>query len=188
MRAHVAMLATAMVIVRAGTAYAETVTMNVIDASGVGKVIGTISLSDANEGLVVMPDLADLPPGDHGFHVHVNPNCGPGAGPDGQPAAGFAAGGHYDPTNTGKHLGPRGEGHKGDLICRQRQTGITRLPKCRAAEMLRISAGLRPALSIWRAGRSGLRLSRRNADRDRRPAKRRWSHPGRFRQSTRRPG
>lgn len=115
MRAHVAMLATAMVIVRAGTAYAETVTMNVIDASGVGKVIGTISLSDANEGLVVMPDLADLPPGDHGFHVHVNPNCGPGAGPDGQPATGFAAGGHYDPTNTGKHLGPRGEGHKGDL-------------------------------------------------------------------------
>lgn len=115
MRAHVAMLATAMVIVRAGTAYAETVTMNVIDASGVGKVIGTISLSDANEGLVVMPDLADLPPGDHGLHVHVNPNCGPGAGPDGQPATGFAAGGHYDPTNTGKHLGPRGEGHKGDL-------------------------------------------------------------------------
>ena len=115
MRAHVAMLATAMVIVRAGTAYAETVTMNVIEASGVGKVIGTISLSDANEGLIVMPDLADLPPGDHGFHVHVNPNCGPGAGPDGQPAAGFAAGGHYDPTNTGKHLGPRGEGHKGDL-------------------------------------------------------------------------
>ena len=115
MRAHVAMLATAMVIVRAGTAYAETVTMNVIDASGVGKVIGTISLSDANEGLVVMPDLADLPPGDHGFHVHVNPNCGPGAGPDGQPAAGLAAGGHYDPANTGRHLGPRGEGHKGDL-------------------------------------------------------------------------
>ena len=64
MRAYVAMLATAMVIVRAGTAYAETATMNVIDASGVGKVIGTISLSDANEGLVVMPDLADLPPGE----------------------------------------------------------------------------------------------------------------------------
>ncbi len=62
-----------------------------------------------------MPDLADLPPGDHGFHVHVNPDCGPGAGPDGLPAAGLAAGGHYDPANSGKHLGPRGEGHKGDL-------------------------------------------------------------------------
>ena len=28
-----------------------------------------------------------------------------------QPAAGMAAGGHYDPANTGKHLGPQGEGH-----------------------------------------------------------------------------
>src|SRR5262252_5940996 len=24
-------------------------------------------------------------------------------------------GGHYDPANTGKHLGPYGEGHKGDM-------------------------------------------------------------------------
>ena len=98
MRVHVVMLATAMVIVGAGTAPADTVTMNAINAGGVGKVIGTIGLSDANEGLVVMPDLAELPPGDHGFHIHVNPDCGPGAGPDGQPAAGLAAGGHYDPA------------------------------------------------------------------------------------------
>jgi Cu/Zn superoxide dismutase len=55
------------------------------------------------------------PAGDHGFHVHVNPNCGPGNGPNGQPAAGMAAGDHYDPANTGKHRGPLGEGHKGDL-------------------------------------------------------------------------
>jgi Cu-Zn family superoxide dismutase len=27
----------------------------------------------------------------------------------------MAAGGHYDPANTGKHLGPSGEGHKGDM-------------------------------------------------------------------------
>jgi Cu-Zn family superoxide dismutase len=109
------MLATATIVAATGSAYADTVTMNMIDANGVGAVIGTVSLSDASEGLVVMPDLAGLPPGDHGFHVHVNPNCGPAAGPDGQPAAGFAAGGHYDPANTGKHLGPLGEGHKGDL-------------------------------------------------------------------------
>jgi superoxide dismutase, Cu-Zn family len=115
MKAHVVMLVTAMVIACVGTAKAETVTMNTIDANGVGKVIGTISLSDANEGLVIMPELAELPAGDHGFHVHVNPNCGPGPGPDGQPAAGLAAGGHFDPANTGKHLGPRGQGHKGDL-------------------------------------------------------------------------
>jgi len=28
---------------------------------------------------------------------------------------GLAAGGHYDPQQTGRHLGPFGEGHKGDL-------------------------------------------------------------------------
>ena len=27
----------------------------------------------------------------------------------------MAAGGHFDPANTGKHLGPQGEGHKGDM-------------------------------------------------------------------------
>ena len=115
MRVHVAMLATVVVVVCTGTARADIVTINAISASGVGKVIGTIGLSNANEGLVVMPDLAELPPGDHGFHIHVNPDCGPGAGSDGQPAAGLAAGGHYDPANSGKHLGPRGQGHKGDL-------------------------------------------------------------------------
>src|SRR5512139_1635258 len=97
MKVHVAMLATAMVIVCAGTARADNVSVNAISASGVGKVIGTIGISDASEGLVIMPDLAELPPGDHGFHIHANPDCGPGAGPDGQPAAGLAAGGHYDP-------------------------------------------------------------------------------------------
>ena len=79
MRVHVAMLATAMVVVCMGTARADNVTINAISASGVGKVIGTIGLSDASEGLVIMPDLAELPAGDHGFHIHVNPDCGPGA-------------------------------------------------------------------------------------------------------------
>ena len=30
-------------------------------------------------------------------------------------AAGFAAGGHFDPGATGKHERPTGNGHKGDL-------------------------------------------------------------------------
>jgi Cu-Zn family superoxide dismutase len=115
MKIHIAMLAAAIAAVCTGTARADNVTVNAISASGVGKVIGTIGISDASEGLVIMPDLAELPPGDHGFHIHVNPDCGPGNGPDGQPAAGLAAGGHYDPGSTGKHLGPHGQGHKGDL-------------------------------------------------------------------------
>ena len=115
MRVHVAMLATAMALACAVDAYGDIVNINAISASGVGKVIGTIGISDASEGLVIMPDLTELPPGDHGFHIHVNPDCGPGAGADGQPAAGLAAGGHFDPATKGKHLGPHGQGHKGDL-------------------------------------------------------------------------
>jgi Cu-Zn family superoxide dismutase len=96
-------------------AASQSVTVNAIDANGVGKSIGTITFSDSRSGLKIAPKLSDLPSGAHGFHVHVNPACGAGAGPDGKPAAGMAAGGHYDPANTGKHLGPKGEGHKGDL-------------------------------------------------------------------------
>jgi Cu-Zn family superoxide dismutase len=34
---------------------------------------------------------------------------------DGKPVPSLGAGGHYDPAKTGKHLGPYGEGHLGDL-------------------------------------------------------------------------
>jgi superoxide dismutase, Cu-Zn family len=117
MKAYVLPLAAAIVMTSASAAYtaSETVTMNAIDANGVGKEIGTLRLSDTKVGLQITPQLVGLPPGDHGFHVHVNPDCGPGTGPNGQPAAGMAAGGHYDPANTGKHLGPYGKGHMGDM-------------------------------------------------------------------------
>jgi len=117
MKTHTVKVVSAIFVGIASTAYATstTVTINAIDANGVGKKIGTIELSDTKEGLRITPQLSELPPGDHGFHVHVNPDCGPANGPNGQPAAGMAAGAHYDPANTGKHLGPQGEGHKGDM-------------------------------------------------------------------------
>ena len=118
MKTYIVVLATGIFVAGgASIAYAvsTTVDVNVIDANGIGKKIGTLRLSDSKQGLRITPQLADLPPGDHGLHVHVNPDCGPGNGPNGQPAAGMAAGGHYDPANTGKHLGPHREGHKGDM-------------------------------------------------------------------------
>ena len=39
-----------------------TVTMNAIDATGVGKEIGTLGLSDSKDGLQITPRLAGLPP------------------------------------------------------------------------------------------------------------------------------
>lgn len=91
-----------------------TVSMFKIDPRGDGPAVGTISFSITRAGLRIEPKLFGLPPGDHGMHIHEKPDCGAGM-KDGQPAAGVAAGGHFDPNATGKHEGPQGDGHRGDL-------------------------------------------------------------------------
>ncbi len=50
----------------------------------------------------------------HGFHIHQNGSCQPTTA-NGQQVPAGAAGGHFDPQNTGKHEGPEGSGHLGDL-------------------------------------------------------------------------
>jgi Cu/Zn superoxide dismutase len=63
MKTYLVMLAAAMVVAGAGAVYAAsiTVTMSSIDANGVGKQLGTLSLSDTNEGLRITPHLAGWP-------------------------------------------------------------------------------------------------------------------------------
>ena len=82
---------------------------------GRGAKIGEIMFSDTPQGLRVSVDLQSLPPGEHGFHIHENASCAPAIDKNGimQPAQ--AAGGHFDPEHTGKHLGPAGHGHLGDM-------------------------------------------------------------------------
>lgn len=110
------MVLSALALFLAATAQAEerTVPIRAIDAGGVGPEIGTVRAEDGPAGLSLTVLLSGLSPGPHGFHLHENPDCGP-AEKDGQMTAGLAAGGHYDPHKTGKHLGPTGEGHLGDL-------------------------------------------------------------------------
>ena len=90
------------------------VTMFKIDAKGIQEEIGILMLMDSRGGLRIEPALGSLPPGTHGFHLHEGSNCGPGM-KDGKMQAGIAAGEHYDPRTTGKHDGPMGNGHRGDL-------------------------------------------------------------------------
>ncbi len=107
----------AAIAVSAGAAMAATmtVTVNAITASGVGPAIGSITFRDTKQGLMVEPKLTALPPGPHGFHIHEKADCGPGPGANGQPAAGMAAGGHYDPAGAKKHRGPHEkDSHLGD--------------------------------------------------------------------------
>lgn len=90
------------------------VSMNKIDAKGVGASIGSIEFMDTPKGLTIMTDLKDLTAGQHGFHVHEIASCD-AKDKDGKPVAGLAAGGHYDPASTKLHAGPQGAGHLGDL-------------------------------------------------------------------------
>ena len=90
------------------------VEVNLTDADGIGAAVGTVLLEDTEYGLLLTPNLTDLTPGAHGFHIHTNPACGP-ALKEGKMVPGLAAGGHFDPFNTGVHDGPYGDGHLGDL-------------------------------------------------------------------------
>lgn len=85
-----------------------------VDAGGVGSTVGTVLFSDGPAGLIIKPSLDGLPVGPHGLHVHENPSCDP-AEKDGALQPGLAAGDHYDPAGTGRHEGPTGQGHLGDL-------------------------------------------------------------------------
>lgn len=90
------------------------VKVNLVNEQGVGQEIGTIMATDSKFGLILTPQLSDLSPGLHGFHVHDKPDCSH-AMKEGKAVPALAAGGHYDPANTGKHEGPYGNGHLGDL-------------------------------------------------------------------------
>lgn len=92
-----------------------TITVNLTSTQGVGSEVGTVTFENTAYGLLVKPNLQNLtPPGQHGFHIHANPSCGPGE-KDGTIVPGLAAGGHYDPLNSGFHGGPYQNGHLGDL-------------------------------------------------------------------------
>lgn len=99
----------------AGTAQgAEQITIHKVSQEGVGESIGTVTVEDAEHGLLLTPDLTGLSAGMHGFHVHQNPSCEPQQ-QDGKMTPAGAAGGHLDPNETGMHDGPYQEGHLGDL-------------------------------------------------------------------------
>jgi Cu-Zn family superoxide dismutase len=110
------LLAAACLAVFAVPLHAETVTVTIhkIDAKGIGVAIGNIQLADSPKGLLLTPNLKHLTPGQHGFHIHENGNCG-ALEKDGKSVAGLAAGGHFDPQKSGKHEGPEGHGHMGDM-------------------------------------------------------------------------
>lgn len=98
-----------------------TVPVYLVAKTGHGESVGSITLDNAACGVLVTPDLKGLPPGPHGFHVHIKPDCSDN---------GMAAGGHLDPAKTDAHDGPYNKhGHLGDLpILLVKEDGTATLP------------------------------------------------------------
>jgi len=106
MRLFVFMLFSMFSLMAAAVINMTSVKMYATAPTGRGDLIGTIVFIEAADGLLIQLNLANLAPGPHGFHVHEIPSCDDN---------GEAAGPHYDPDMTKKHLGPKSLGHRGDL-------------------------------------------------------------------------
>lgn len=78
--------------------------------NGGGQNAGTVVLQDTEYGLLISPNLKGMDTGIRAMHIHEFGDCSTKDG-----VVGGAAGGHFDPQNTGQHLGPYQEGHLGDL-------------------------------------------------------------------------
>jgi Cu-Zn family superoxide dismutase len=109
--------------------------------AGPGASVGQITMTQTPSGVMFALDLHGLTPGQHGFHIHVNPSCTPTMTPEKTTPAG-GAGGHLDPAKTGMHMGPMGEGHLGDLPVVQVDAGgdahlIVTAPRITTLDQLR---------------------------------------------------
>ncbi|OGV43043.1 MAG: superoxide dismutase [Legionellales bacterium RIFCSPHIGHO2_12_FULL_42_9] len=89
----------------ASISYASTMTASIYSTAR-QELLGTVTFVDTPYGLLITPQLTNLFPGPHGFHVHQFAKCS---------NKGADAGGHYDPAKTDSHQGPYGKGHLGDL-------------------------------------------------------------------------
>ena len=117
MRVLASFLALCIAVLLSGKVQAGSVEIDIhsITKDGIGESIGTVLAKDSKNGLVMTPSLRSLSEGEHGFHLHAGQSCQAALNDEGISIAGLAAKGHWDPDNTNTHLGPFGEGHRGDL-------------------------------------------------------------------------
>lgn len=71
-----------------------------------GAELGTVTIEQGPQGLIIAANVRGLSPGGHGFHIHETGSCEPDFS---------AAGGHFNPTGAshGARHGP--DRHAGDL-------------------------------------------------------------------------
>ena len=71
-----------------------------------GADMGTVTLTQGPNGVLVSADVSGLSPGAHGFHIHAVGKCAPSFG---------EAGGHFAPDGSGHGFMHSGGHHAGDL-------------------------------------------------------------------------
>jgi Cu-Zn family superoxide dismutase len=107
----------AVVLSFSGQVFAADLTVDMFEATteGMGAKAGTVTISDSDAGARFIVALSGMAPNStHGFHVHTKPSCD-AADKGGKLVPALAAGGHWDPEDTGRHEGAEGTGHLGDL-------------------------------------------------------------------------
>jgi len=81
----------------AGSAWSATATAILKGTAPDSKITGTVTLTEEKGGLTVVAKVNNVPPGNHGFHIHAIGNCGD---------MGKAAGGHFNPDKSPHGLYP----------------------------------------------------------------------------------
>ncbi|MYI56927.1 MAG: superoxide dismutase family protein [Acidimicrobiia bacterium] len=71
-----------------------------------GRAVGTVTLIEGPNGVLVQADVTGLSPGGHGFHIHAVGACEPDFS---------AAGDHFNPEGIGHGFTVEGGWHAGDL-------------------------------------------------------------------------
>ena len=71
-----------------------------------GTQMGSVTLTQGPNGLLVSVNMTGLPPGWHGFHLHETGSCSPDFA---------AAGGHYSPDGHGHGFMHSSPHHPGDM-------------------------------------------------------------------------
>ena len=75
MHARKLLIATLLAFALPAAAADKTAEVHTVTADGIGEKIGTVTFVDSADGLVITPDLSQLSPGAHGFHIHQKPSC-----------------------------------------------------------------------------------------------------------------
>ncbi len=98
-----------LVLCLAGRAYAGSAVAELKPTKTDSRLKGQVKFTEEKDGVVVLAELWNAPPGKHGIHIHEKGSCADG---------GNAAGGHFNPSGNDHGFAPKDfplHAHPGDM-------------------------------------------------------------------------